>query len=216
MGHLPKCLIHANGQTLLERLLLAAEPLQAERTTLVLGSHAAAIEQAMANWPVASKVQRALNTAPDENPAGSLIVGLRHLQSQRPLPVMVLLADQPMLTTNDLADVWRAYQQRADGMELLWPSVHNVPGHPIVMSERVVQALLSGEANSLKQWRNLHPATVEAWITENSHHTFDLDTPDDLHKLSDTTQFDWQLPKASLGKTPVTPSLPRRAKPAQS
>lgn len=195
MGHLPKCLIHANGHTLLEGLLLAAVPLQAEQTIIVLGSHASAIEQALANMPVARRVHRALNTTPDENPAGSLLVGLRHLQDQAPRSVMVLLADLPMLGAGDLAHAWRAFQQRAEGIEVLWPIVHGVPGHPIVMSDRVTRALASGEVQNLKQWRSRYPDTVEAWATDNSHHTFDLDTLDDLQTLRDATALDWQLPE---------------------
>ena len=108
---------------------------------------------------------------------------------------MVLLAVQPMLDANDLAKVWRALLQSAGRIEVLWPAVHGVPCHPIVMSERVAQALLSGEVQCLKHWHTPYPGTVRAWATDNTHHTFDLDTLADLQALRESTDIDGQQPK---------------------
>ena len=161
----------------------------------VLGSHVPAIEQAIANSPIGRSLQPTLNTSPNEHPAGSPLAGLRHLQSQSPFAVMVLLAVQPMLDANDLAKVWRALLQSAGRIEVLWPAVHGVPCHPIVMSERVAQALLSGEVQCLKHWHTPYPGTVRAWATDNTHHTFDLDTLADLQALRESTDIDGQQPK---------------------
>ena len=194
MGHLPKCLVHAEGKTLLERLLAAMAPLQATATVLVLGHHAPAIERAMATWPLAQGIQRITNPTPDENPAGSLRMALDALPHDGPHAVMVTLADQPLLTARDLAAVWLAYQARATGTEVMWPAVNGRPGHPVVMSPRVVQALRDNSVASLKQWRRQHPETVADWISDNPAHTFDLDTPADLQTLREATQLDWRLP----------------------
>ncbi|MEZ5705533.1 MAG: NTP transferase domain-containing protein [Burkholderiaceae bacterium] len=113
MGHVPKCLIHADGKTLLERLLGALTPLQACETVLVVGHHGQAIERALAGWPLAQRVRCVTNPAPDESPAGSLRLALGALPSAALHPVMVVLADQPLLTARDLTAVWLAYQARA-------------------------------------------------------------------------------------------------------
>ncbi len=194
MGHVPKCLIHAEGRTLLDRLLGAMEPLQASATALVLGTHAPAIKQAMATWPLARGIRCVTNETPEESPAGSLRLALRALPGGGAHPVMVLLADQPLLTAHDLAAVWLAYQSRASGTEVLWPAVKGQPGHPVVISPGVAQVLREHTVDSLKQWRQRHPATVADWLSSNPAHTFDLDTPEDLQVLSKATHLDWHLP----------------------
>jgi molybdenum cofactor cytidylyltransferase len=213
MGHVPKCLIHANGRTLLERLLQATAPLRAERTVVALGQHALTITQAMTGLPIACGVRIAHNTAPDDDPAGSLLVALRQLGAHAQHPVMVLLADQPTLGATELKQVWQAYQQRAEGIEVVWPTVEGAPGHPVVMSERVAHALVAGQFQSLKQWRALHPETVAPWVTCNTHHTCHLDTLADLQTLCMETGLDWQLPPEAAKRIRVNPSP---TKPAQA
>ena len=190
LGNRPKCLIQANGQTLLHRLLDALEALQPHEVVLVLGHHAAAIEQALRQRPVSDRVNVVHNPQPDEDPAGSLHTGLRQLGA-RVDTVVVLLADQPLLDADDLAQAVQAFDQREPGQRVLLPSVEGQPGHPMVMERSVARELLIGGIG-LRHWRMQHPTAVALWNTRNTHYTCDLDTPQDLEHLRQRTGRDWQ------------------------
>lgn len=195
LGNRPKSLIRANGQTLLHRLLDALEALRPCEVVLVLGHHASAIEQALRQWPVHPRVNVVHNPQPDEDPASSLRTGLRQLDA-RVDTVMVLLADQPLLDADDLAQAVQAFDRRAPEQHALLPSVNGQPGHPVVMERSVARELLI-EGISLRRWRMQHPAAVALWNTRNTHYTCDLDTPQDLEHLRQRTGWDWQWPAAS-------------------
>jgi hypothetical protein len=119
---------------------------------LALGQHARTIAQARTAWPMAAGVHIAHNSAPDGDPAGSLLVALRQLSAHPKHPVMVPLADQPLLAASDIGQACNAFMQRAKGIELVLPSVEGRLGHPVVMSGRVAQALTAGKCQCLQQW----------------------------------------------------------------
>lgn len=194
LGKLPKCLIRVDGQTLLHRLLGALEVMQPHEVVLVLGHHAAAIERALRHGPNGAPVKLVHNPQPDEDPAGSLHTGLRQLDG-RVDTVMVLLADQPLLEADDLAQALRAFDHREAGQRALLPEVNGQPGHPVIMERSVACELLT-EGIGLRPWRTRNSAAVALWNTRNTHYTCDLDTPQDLELLRQHTGWDWQWPAA--------------------
>ena len=192
LGHVPKCLFRANGQTLLQRLLDTLDALELANVVLVLGQHADAIEQALHQRPVSAWLKLVHNPRPDDDPAGSLHTGLRRLNANIDT-VVVLLADQPLINADDLSQALQAFEQRAPGQRVLLPSVNGQPGHPVVMERSVAHELLT-EGIGLRPWRMQHPSAVTLWNTRNTHYTCDLDTPQDLQHLRQHTDWDWQWP----------------------
>lgn len=193
LGGRPKCLIHCNGDTLLQRLLQTLPALRPHTVVLVLGHHAQLIEATLPALPGPFDLKTVLNPDPGEDPASSLRLGLLAAPAAC-TAVMVLLADQPLLDADDLARAAQAFDHRSNGTRVLWPMVNGQPGHPVLFEAGVAHDLLTEAGMGLKQWRLRHPATVQPWSTTNTHYTRDVDTPEDLQRLQQDTGMDWQLP----------------------
>lgn len=203
MGGRPKCLLQRDGQTLLQRLLERLEAAGVDETVLVLGHHAEAVQKAL-DTPVHEhasgrmNVHRVLNPQPTDGQNSSLHLGLAKAQSLAPDWLMVALADQPLLETQDLQDLVAAVKQAPPGTQMLQPQVAKPgesaqPGNPVMLS-RVVMADLLQNGQSLgttdlsklpggKEWRQRNPAQFHPWTTTNVHYRIDMDTPDDLATL---------------------------------
>ena len=203
MGGRPKCLLQRDGQTLLQRLLERLEAAGIDETVLVLGHHAEAVQMAL-DTPVREhasgrmNVHRVLNPQATEGQNSSLHLGLAKAQSLAPDWLMVALADQPLLETQDLQDLVAAVKHAPPGTQMLQPQVAKPgesaqPGNPVMLSN-VVMADLLQNGQSLgttdlsklpggKEWRQRNPAQFHPWTTTNVHYRVDMDTPDDLATL---------------------------------
>lgn len=201
LGGVPKCLVEADGITLLDRLLAAVDSLRPVDTVLVLGHHAPAIEAALQNKPPAHRPRTVINAAVQDSTASSLHAGLQNLCKPHDA-VMVLLGDQPLLGAAELQVTQQAFTQRPRGTRVLVPQVRGVPGHPVIMEVGVAHDLLSSPGQSLPCWRKEHPSAVWRWNTENEHHVRDLDTPADLQRLREETGLNWICPPPTASAVP--------------
>ena len=203
MGGRPKCLLQRDGQTLLQRLLERLEAAGIDETVLVLGHHAEAVQMAL-DTPVREhasgrmNVHRVLNPQATDGQNSSLHLGLAKAQSLAPDWLMVALADQPLLETQDLQDLVAAVKHAPPGTQMLQPQVAKPgesaqPGNPVMLSNVVMTDLLQ-KGQSLgttdlsklpggKDWRQRNPAQFHPWTTANVHYRVDMDTPDDLATL---------------------------------
>jgi len=187
---LPKSLVQVDGQTVLHRLLAALQTLQPIDTVVVLGHHAAQVGQACKGWPVRT-VQHA---DPSVEQVASLRLGLRTLHASD-APVLVALADQPLIGPAELQALVQAWCARPDGAQVLQPHVGGLPGNPVMFSAAVRQALLDGpETMGCRQWQALHPQQVYRWASHNPHYRIDLDTPEDLLALQQRTGGSVSMP----------------------
>lgn len=208
MGGVAKCLITVEGETLLQRLLDAVHSLAPVQTVLVLGHHAAAIQQALQAAPPAPPITTVHNPDPGDSPASSLRLGLQALPHEVDT-VMLLLADQPLLGASDLRRAWQAFQDRTPTQRMGWPEHANAPGHPVLLQADVAREWLAQDRAGLRAWALKTPQQVAVWTPDNHHHTQDLDTPDDLARLSHDTGQHWALPQAgSKDTTDLIQSLP--------
>jgi CTP:molybdopterin cytidylyltransferase MocA len=106
---------------------------------------------------------------------------------------MVCLADQPMITPQDLKDLIAAVKHAPSNIHMLQPTVAGQPGNPVMLSQRAVSELLAQgskvAANNLdalpggKEWRRQNPEHYMAWTTDNPHYTVDMDSPEDIDAL---------------------------------
>jgi molybdenum cofactor cytidylyltransferase len=185
MGNRPKCLLQLNGVNLLERQLQALTLAGASPIRVVLGHHAERILQdgALARWAA----QPVLNPQPDDGHVSSLRTGLRALPTDLDA-VLVALADQPLIDAPAVLALLQAFVQRPAGTQMLQPSLHGLPGNPVVFSGAVMaQILAGGEQMGARQWMQAHPEAVYRWETPHSHYRLDVDNESDRQAVEQLT-----------------------------
>ncbi len=194
MGGRPKSLLLRKGQTLLARLLQQLAQAGIEHTVLVLGHHAQLIQQALQNSSpdlsgpknrTPMQLLTVMNPAPEAGQNSSLHLGLATAQGLSPEWLMVALADQPLLEAADFKDLIAAVKQAPSGTQMLQPSVNGQPGNPVLLSRHVMESILENPLWGGKEWRQHHPEQVLAWPSTNTHYRIDMDTPEDIAKLSE-------------------------------
>lgn len=183
MGRRPKCLLELDGTPLIRRLISALLDAGVHELVVVLGHHAERIAPVIGALPVT--VVR--NPDPHSSQNTSLHIGLRAL-SQQPDAVLVALADQPLINTQDIHDLISAYDRRPAHTQVVQPQVNGLPGNPVVFSAAVREQILSGDATAgCRQWQAAHPEAVYRWATTNQRYRTDMDTLDDIEALAACT-----------------------------
>ncbi|MCF8168068.1 MAG: nucleotidyltransferase family protein [Rhodoferax sp.] len=183
MGHRPKSLLERDGMALIRRQILALSGAGVDDLVVVLGHYAQRIVLALQELP-GTVVH---NPDPDAGQVSSLRLGLR-AQSPTIDTVLVALADQPLIDTQDIIDLIGAYQMRPNGMLVLQPDVGGVPGNPVLFSAEVRAQILAGATHmGCKQWQAAHPQAVYRWPTPNTRYCTDVDTQEDIYALAART-----------------------------
>ena len=152
MGHKPKSLLELNGEPLIRRS--ARQLLEAGVTQLVvvLGHYAADIEAPLYGLPV----HKVYNPDPDLGLVSSQRLGLQAIEANTDAVVMSL-ADQPLVTTQDIQTLLLAFASSTKDM--LFPFVNGQPGNPVLLSARARADILAGESDyGCKEWRQSHAA----------------------------------------------------------
>lgn len=197
MGLRPKSLLELGGVPLIRRQLIALSGAGVDEVVVVLGHYADRIEEAVRDFPVT--VVR--NAAPDDGQNSSLRMGLEALSIKLDA-VVVVLADQPLINSQDISDLIGAYKKRPQGTQVVQPTVNGLPGNPVMFTAEVRDQILSGEANvGCKQWQAQHPEQVHRWVTDVSRYRTDVDTPEDIDALAERTGHRLRWP-ADLNATP--------------
>lgn len=180
MGHRPKSLLELDGSPLIRLVIGALLDAGVHELAVVLGHHAERIAPVIGSLPV--KVVR--NADPDVSQNMSLHVGLQAL-SNRPDAVLVALADQPLISSQDIKDLVIVYNQRPAHVQVVQPQVDGLPGNPVIFSAAVRDQILSGDTGAgCRQWQAAHPEQVLRWGTTNRHYRTDVDTLDDIEALA--------------------------------
>jgi CTP:molybdopterin cytidylyltransferase MocA len=191
MGHRPKCLLELGGVSLIRRQLIALSGAGVDEVVVVLGHYADRIEEAVKEFPVTL----VRNPNPDAGQISSLRLGLQAL-SVKLDAVLVALADQPLINSQDVNDLIGAYKKRPEGTLVVQPFVDGLPGNPVMFSAEVRdQILVEGGNVGCRQWQSANPNLVHPWISTNQRYRTDVDTPEDIAALADRTghQLKWPL-----------------------
>ena len=174
-----------DGQSLLACQLNALLQAGATELLVVLGHHAERIQQEACLRQGAVRSVR--NPLPDVGHVSSLRVGLRAMASNCDV-VLVALADQPLIITQDVADLLCAFASRPQGTQMLQPFVHGLPGNPVVFAASVAHKILASEAHvGARQWQQAHPEGLYRWDTPNAHYRMDVDHEADRQALEALT-----------------------------
>lgn len=183
LGGCPKCLLHLDGESILRRQVRALLALHCAPLMIVLGHYGDRVAAEVSDLPVAF----ARNPEPGPSPASSLHCGLRALP-RVPNPVLVALADQPLLRPEDYSALLEAFAMRPPNTDFLIPTVDDLPGNPVVFSSAVRDALVEQQAGyGAKDWQQEHPERVYRWPTNNPRYRVDVDCPADLDRI----ERDW-------------------------
>lgn len=185
MGNRPKCLLQLNGMSLLERQLQALSLAGVRPLGVVLGHHAERIlqEGALTRWAT----QEVRNPRPDDGHVSSLRIGLQSLPAGLDV-VVVALADQPLIDVQAVQALLAAFAQRPAGTHMLQPSVHGLPGNPVVFSGAVMAQILAGDDHlGARQWQQAHPEAVYRWETPDGHYRLDVDNETDRQAVAQLT-----------------------------
>ena len=194
MGHRPKCLLELDGVPLIHRLLIALNGAGIDQVVVVLGHYADHIEQAVKQFPVSL----ARNPDPDDGQISSLRWGLQ-AQSAKFDAVLVALADQPLINSQDIHELIRAYKKRPQGTLVVQPTLDGLPGNPVIFSNVVRAQILAGAPNmGCRQWQSANPKQVHTWATTNSHYRTDVDTLEDIEALARRTGHQLEWPATTL------------------
>ena len=182
LGGRPKSLLELDGTPLIRRTSIALSDIGIEPVVVVLGHHADAIERAVQDLPV----KRMRNPSPDDGPASSLRIGLQALMLDVDA-VIILLADQPLITAPDISDLVEAFKSRGD-RQMVVPRVRGEPGNPVIVDAALREEWLIGDVSASGQrWRNANPTRVHWFDTSNDHYVIDIDTPEDIVRFAART-----------------------------
>jgi molybdenum cofactor cytidylyltransferase len=188
MGHRPKALLERDGQSLLLRQVLAARAAGAHQAVVVLGHHAEALAPVLRSldWTGLTVVH---NPDAAAGQGQSLWVGLQSLPPHGllQLPVMVSLADLPLLGPDSLLNLCQAYAQRPAGTGFVQPFNGARVGNPVMLSPDVADEWRQPQAQGPvlgKTWQQANPERVHRWTTTAPDYFWDLDTPQDVSALA--------------------------------
>ena len=190
MGLKPKSLLELNGEPLIRRSARQLLDAGVTQLVVVLGHYAADIEAPLDGLPV----HKVYNPDPDQGLVSSQRLGLQALSDNKDTVIMSL-ADQPLVTTQDIQTLLHAFAPSTQDM--LFPFVNGQPGNPVLLSARARLEILAGESQfGCKEWRQSHAAQTLKLPTENLHFVTDLDRPEDITDFEKQHGMKLQWPPA--------------------
>jgi molybdenum cofactor cytidylyltransferase len=183
MGTRPKSLLELGGVPLIRRQLIALSGAGVDEVVVVLGHHSELIEPVVQSFPVT--IVR--NPNPDEGLVSSQRIGLAALGGKLDA-VVIALADQPMMQSQDIVALIGAWKKRPEGTSVVYPEVGGERGNPVVIGADVREQMLAGAVNvGCRQWQAAHPEAVAPFVTDNRRYRVDVDTPEDLERFERET-----------------------------
>ena len=193
MGGVPKCLLTVDGVTLLERHLAAMASAGIGKVVVVSGHYHEATEPVAARFPVTL----VRNPDPDVGQPSSVKLGVGALGGDFDV-VLVALADQPLVGSNELRELLAAFAQRPAGTDAVYPEVDGERGNPVAFSGELIRSMLASGRLALRKFIDENPQRVHRHRTANAHFVIDLDTREDVEALARRTGWRLALPQAGM------------------
>jgi len=196
LGGKPKCLLELDGVPLILRQLRALEKAGVDQVVVVLGYYAELIEPVIRNSPIKIVV----NPNPENGQASSVRLGLQTLPFTLD-SVIVALADQPLIETEDVSSLIVAYDRRGT-KSMVVPGKKKAdgemkPGNPVMFDAALRDQWLAGDAEmTCRNWRRKYPETVFWFEPKNDHWFVDIDEEVDIVNFEKKTGRLLQWPDA--------------------
>ncbi len=195
MGGIAKPLIRLEGVPLIRRQLIALSGAGVDEVVVVTGHARDAIEEQVQSFPVTL----AHNMAHAEGQQGSVRVGLTALNGNFDA-VIIVLADQPLIAANDLIELIAAFKKRPKG-HVLVPVVNTERGNPIVLDDVARAQILANDRNlGCRHLIERQPELVHVYETSNRRFITDLDTMEDVRRLTQRTGWRLELPVPEMAE----------------
>ena len=190
LGKVPKCLLSLQGVPLINRHLIALSSAGVDEVVVVTGYYHAAVEPTIETFPVTV----ARNPSPEDGQQSSVRLGLEMLANQLDM-VLIMLADQPLLTGEDLTELISAFKKRPPETSIVYPEVQGQRGNPVIFSgELIAKLLASGKNIACRKYIDDHPELVHKHMTDNDHFVLDIDTLEDIKAFEKRTGWALTLP----------------------
>jgi molybdenum cofactor cytidylyltransferase len=190
LGHRPKCLLQLGGVPLILRQISALKAAGVDDLVVVLGYYADDIAPLLSGTG-ARVVQ---NPDPAQGQISSQRIGLQQLRG-RSNAVLMALADQPLIDSQDLVDLIASFARRQAECLLMFPQVQGQPGNPVIFAPEVRDAVLSAdESIGCRQWRQANRASARPFDSDNQHYLIDIDTQEDIDSFCRTTGLSLSWP----------------------
>ena len=196
LGGKPKCLLELDGVPLILRQLRALEKAGVDQVVVVLGYYSELIEPVIRNSPIKIVV----NPNPENGQASSVRLGLQTLPFTLD-SVIVALADQPLIETEDVSSLIVAYDRRGT-KSMVVPGKKKAdgemkPGNPVMFDAALRDQWLAGDAEmTCRNWRRKYPETVFWFEPKNDHWFVDIDEEVDIVNFETKTGRPLRWPEA--------------------
>ena len=196
LGGKPKCLLELDGVPLILRQLRALEKAGVDQVVVVLGYYSELIEPVIRNSPIKIVV----NPNPENGQASSVRLGLQTLPFTLD-SVIVALADQPLIETEDVSSLIVAYDRRGT-KSMVVPGKKKAdgemkPGNPVMFDAALRDQWLAGDAEmTCRNWRRKYPETVFWFEPLNDHWFVDIDEEVDIVNFETKTGRPLRWPDA--------------------
>lgn len=197
LGGRPKAALHIDGISLLERLVSTLRGAGVEEISVVIGPYQDTL------LPLVKRcgAQALLHDRPDTSLIESQRLAIQnHGDRHDRYDLLLVLADLPWLTVDDIRLVLETWQRRPAHIQAQMPLVDGVRGHPLLLSSAAVEQVAATPPQvGIRDWLARHPDRVQPLLTPQRSYITDLDTPDDLAALQTRLhplRVDWPAPWA--------------------
>ena len=173
----PKALLPLGEVSFLERIVKSLQATKIQKTVVVLGHNAEAIEEKIRHLPVTIVVNRNYT----QGQLSSLVAALRALAGEEIDGILLHLVDHPFLN-RDL--VHRMIDRFYESKKLIVvPAYQGRRGHPVIFSSSLFGELLSAPPDQgAKSVVRAHAADTLEIETDDEGVTLDIDTPADYRR----------------------------------
>ena len=194
LGGKPKCLLELDGTPLVVRQLSALEKAGVDEVVVVLGYYAELIEPVIRKLPIKIVV----NPNPENGQASSVRLGLQTVSATLE-SVIVALADQPLVESEDISSLIVAYDRRGTKSMVVPRKTttegEKKPGNPVMIDAALRDQWLAGDAEmTSRNWRQKYPETVFWFEPTNDHWFVDIDEEVDIANFEARTGRTLQWP----------------------
>lgn len=178
MGAPNKLLLPVAGEPMIRRVVRAVLGANFAELVVVLGHAASEVGSVIGSLGV----RTVTNEQYESGQVSSVRTGLAAL-SGNASAVVVVLGDQPLLTTRDIEDLKSAYTERPMG-SILVPMYEGRRGNPVVLDRESARETLERGTNfGCRHFMDENPERVYRWPAPNDHFVRDVDQPADYEAL---------------------------------
>lgn len=202
LGNRPKALLSLQGVPLINRHLITLSGAGVDEMVVVTGFYHEQVEPLVEQFPV----QIARNSDPGAGQPSSVRLGIETLGDKFDAVIM-LLCDQPLVSTTDITTLIAAFKKRSYG-DVVIPRVNGQRGNPIILSGAAVSRILADSENMYcRKYIDEHPEQVTYLDTDNDHFITDIDTLEDMTAFEQKTGWSLKLPEKNTDTACPTASL---------